>query len=120
MLIAEKPRGSNPRIWGLLTLMVTFVGLFVAMAGKILDMRWLSFTGLFIMICAMFGVAAYALVRETRPRKRGTRQPMKPQAIEQANTTNRLLPIGDNDFIPSVTDRTTDLLETPAKKRSRG
>lgn len=85
----------------------------VAIMGKMIDMRWLVFTGVFICIGGMFLMAALAMFRETRPKKRTPRQVPEPAPLTRADTTNKLLPIGENDFIPSVTDATTNLLKTP-------
>lgn len=117
-LIEDRPRSFNPRTWGLLVLMFVFGGLFAAMTGKLFDLRWLIFTGVFIMLGGMFLVAAYALVRETRPRKRKRKAVERPDPTLQADKTNKLLPLGDNDFVPSVVERTTDPLKTPAPRET--
>ena len=117
-LTADAPRSFRPQIWGLLVLMMVFGGLLTAMAGKLFDLRWLIFTGVFVMVGGMFFVAAYALLQQSRPRTRKPSQSQLPKTFPSADTTNKLLPIGDNDFIPSVTERTTDLLKTPAANQS--
>lgn len=97
---------------------MAFGGLLVALTGKMLELRWLTFTGVFIMIGGIFLVAAYSLLRQSRPRKRKATQPQQPEPALRADTTNKLLPIGNNDFIPSVVEGTTDLLKTPASRDS--
>lgn len=93
--------------------MLVFGGLLTAMGGKLFGVKWITFTGLFIMIGGIFLVAAYGLLRETRPRKRKAKPVAPPEPVLRADTTNKLLPIGDNDFIPSVVEPTTELLKTP-------
>jgi hypothetical protein len=117
-LMGDEPRSFNLQFWGLLTLLMVFGGLLLAMGGKIFDVKWVIFTGLVIMMSGVFFVAAYGLLRQSRPRKRKAVQSPQPESLSPADTTNKLPPIAANDFIPSVTERTTNLLETPAPSRS--
>jgi hypothetical protein len=117
-LVEDRPSVFRPQIGALLVLLLIFGGLLTAMAGKLWSVKWVTFTGVFIMIGGMFLVAAYGLLRQSRPRSR-KRKPLPPsEPLLRADTTNKLLPIGDNDFIPSVVDPTTELLTTPAPARS--
>lgn len=112
-LIAQRP--NRVRIAGVVVLGLMFAGLLVAMGGKMFDMRWLAYLGLVVMMTCAFIMAAYAFLRETRPRKRAPRSVEAPLAVltvEKADTTNKLLPVGDNDYLPSVVENTTNLLET--------
>ncbi len=113
-LVEDRPRSIRPQIVGLLILTLTFGGLLLAMTGKLFDLRWMIFTGVFVMIGGMFCVAAAALLRQSLPRKRKRKTVEQPEPMLGADTTNKLLPIGDNDFVPSVVEKTTDLLKTPA------
>ncbi|PYT01978.1 MAG: hypothetical protein DMF63_03850 [Acidobacteria bacterium] len=96
--------------------MCIFGGLLIAMGAKMWSVKWLLFVGLVITFGGMFAIAAFGLIRQTRPRKSRpilTSQPAP--AILAADTTNKLLPIGENDFIPSVVENTTELLKTGSK-----
>ncbi len=118
-LIEDRPRVSRGQIKGLLFLTMGFGGIVLALAGKMLDLRWLTFTGVFIAIGGMFLIAAFSLLRQSLPRKR--KRNTSPKAgveLEKAGTTNKLLPIGENDFIPSVAEGTTDLLKTPVSSNT--
>ena len=106
----------NMRAWGLVALILMFGGLLVAMGGKLADMKWLIFAGLFIMFSGIFAIAAFALIRQTRPRRRA---PAAVPEMLRADTTNKLPPLDPNDFIPSVVDETTNLLATPASRSDR-
>lgn len=96
-------------------LIVMFGGITVAMTGKMLDLRWLTFTGVIVSIGGMFMMAASAMYRQSRPLKQ--KIPHTPQAETsfRADPTNKLLPLGENDFYPSVTEATTNLLKTPVE-----
>jgi predicted nucleic acid-binding Zn ribbon protein len=135
-LLASSP--SRTQAAGVGVLAMIFVGLLVAIFGKMFEMKWLAYLGLVILFTGAFIIAAYGLMRETRPRRRKSAHQTKnatqyqpensaqleseradmttPQSIEKADTTNKLLPPTDPDYIPSVVEDTTHLLKTPAKR----
>lgn len=119
-LIARRP--NRVRVYGLVVLTLMFLGLMVSMFGKMFEMRWLAYLGLAVMMTGAFIIAAYGFLRETRPRKRPrdlTDLPTPLPSVEKADTTNKLLPVGDANYIPSVIESTTSLLEKvemPQKK----
>ena len=113
-LTINETRQFRPQVWGLAMLMLMFAGLMIAMTGKMVDLRWLTFTGVFLCMGGMFSMAAFAMYRQTRPKKRKRVRAALTDSLERADTTNKLLPISAaDDFIPSVTDATTNLL-TPS------
>lgn len=71
-------------------------------------------------IGGMFSIAAYSLTRQMRPRSPRPKfdPPLHPEPLMKADTTNKLLPVGENDYIPSITEPTTDLLKQPIGSRS--
>src|SRR5205809_6754852 len=119
-LTARRP--SRVRVGGVILLGFIFAGLLTAMGGKMFEMRWLAYLGLVVMMTAAFVMAAFAFLRETRPRGRTMKQgdvPAFSTTVEKADTTNKLLPLGQEDYIdpvPSVIESTTSLLETPLKR----
>ncbi len=115
----DKPRISRGQMNGLIFIAMTFGGIMLALAGKMMEVKWLTFTGVFIAIGGMFLIAAYSLVSQSLPRRRKPASPIQTVAeLERADTTNKLPPIGENVFIPSVVEDTTDLLPTPASRGS--
>jgi hypothetical protein len=115
----DKPRISRGQMNGLMFMAMTFGGIMIALAGKMMELKWLTFTGVFIAIGGMFLIAAYSLVSQSFQRKRKPAAPIQSVAeIERADTTNKLPPISENGFIPSVVEDTTDLLATPASRGS--
>jgi hypothetical protein len=117
-LVEDRPSAFRPQIGALLILLLIFGGLLTAMAGKLWSVKWVTFTGVFIMIGGMFLVAAYGLLRQSRPRSKKRKPFAPPEPLLRADPTNKLLPIGDNDFVPSVVEPTTDLLKNPVASRS--
>jgi hypothetical protein len=74
------------------------------------------------MVFGMFIIAAYSVMWELRPRKRAlntANTPTPTPSIEKADTTSKLLPVGDADYIPSVVENTTDLLEKVDAARTK-
>lgn len=93
---------------------LVFAGLLVSITGKMLDLRWLAFAGLYIMVAGMFGIVAFSMLRQTRRRKSVLVDTAGLEPVLPSNTTNKLeLPVGHNDYISSVVEGTTDLLEAP-------
>jgi predicted nucleic acid-binding Zn ribbon protein len=114
-LVAGRPNVVRMAAMGALTLV--FAGLMVSIFGKMFEMRWLAYIGLVVMMTGAFAIAAYSLFRETRPRKSTVVPTFQPIAtLEKVDTTNKLLPLGDTEYIPSVVENTTELLKSPAKR----
>ena len=102
----------------LIMFFVIFAGIIAAMSGDMAGLRWLKFAGVFIAITGIFALAASSIVLPMLESDR--RKPKKaPQlrTLERADTTNKLLPIGENDYIPSVVENTTELLHTDRAKQ---
>jgi hypothetical protein len=115
----DKPRISRGQMNGLIFVAMSFGGIMLALTGKMMELKWLTFTGVFIAIGGMFLIAAYSLVSQSLPRKRKPAAPIERVAeLERADTTNKLPPIRENGFIPSVVEDTTDLLATPVSRGS--
>lgn len=113
-LVASGTREIDRRFWGLSVMSLVFAGLLVSITGKMLDLRWLAFAGLYIMVAGMFGIVAFSMLRQTRRRKSVLVDTAGLEPVLPSNTTNKLeLPVGHNDYISSVVEGTTDLLEAP-------
>lgn len=110
-LIEAERRMIPPQFWGLA---MAFGGILIALSGKMADLRWLVFAGVFISIAGMFLIAAIPLLRRSAPRKNRAAASQQPHFLTPTGITNKMLPLGQNDFISSVTDRTTELLKQPA------
>ena len=116
-LADEHPRGIRPQIVMLIIFAVIFLGIIAGISGDMAGLKWLKFTGVFISIAGMFSMAGASIIMsmpKTERVKRGKAD--QPRSLERADTTNKLLPIGDDDFIPSVVENTTELLQTTGPK----
>jgi hypothetical protein len=94
-----------------------FGGIIVALLGKMaLPFDAVVLSGVLISIAGMFLVAAYPLLRRSaRPRQ--IVPDASPGQLPSAEATNKLPPIGVTDFVPSVTEDTTNLLKMPSVDR---
>jgi hypothetical protein len=113
------PFNLNMRAWSLVVLMMVFGGLLTAMGGKIWATKWVIFMGLLITFGRVFCIAAYSLLRQmSSGAKRSVEAGPLPdtELAGRADTTNKLLPVADNDFIPSAVEDTTELLKVPARR----
>jgi hypothetical protein len=100
----------------LICVLLTFAGIVAAIAGDMEGLRWLKFTGVFIAIAGMFSIVAGSLILEMRGEPKNLPQPA---TLEKAATTNKLLPVGQNDFVPTVVEDTTELLQPVMQKQSQ-
>lgn len=118
--LPDAPRRMRRQFLMLISMILTFLGIIVAISGDIAAIGWLKFTGVFIAISGMFSIVIGSLILQMRRPVR-TKPTNAAQSIsaERADTTNKLLPVGENDFIPSVVENTTDLLE-PVQREQKG
>ncbi|MFM9903861.1 MAG: zinc-ribbon domain-containing protein [Pyrinomonadaceae bacterium] len=113
-LMQYERRGLGPRAWAMIGLTMAFGGILLSFAGKMTEVRWVIFAGVFLSVLGMFVLAATSLLRPSRLRKQRSDRNAPPVTLERADPTNKLLPVGDNDFVPSVTENTTNLLKVEA------
>lgn len=118
-LMPSANSGTNPRLRlfriGLATM---FLSLIVTLAGSmLLHLDIVKFVGLVGMITGMF-LIGYTAVGPSRSSMRVART-RQPEALPKADTTRKLEPMDDRDFVPSVTERTTSLLETPVSHQNK-
>ena len=116
--LIERFGSRRLRTAGVAVLGAIFLGLLIAMFGKMFEMKWLSYIGLVILMTGAFAIAVWAFLKDTPLRKhvRHAVGPVQAPPIEKAGTTNKLLPVGARDFIPSVSENTTDILKTPVER----
>jgi hypothetical protein len=105
----EKPRTANWMLWGFV---VTFIGVAIGVVGKkLLHVDLVTTVGILISLAGMFATVYPYLSQSPRPRSRPTPN-ADPEPLIQSLPTKELVE-NKIDYIPSVTERTTNLLETP-------
>ncbi len=116
----EGPRRVRPQMVMLVIFAVIFLGIIGGIFGDMTSLKWLKFAGVFVAIAGMFSIAGASLIMSMPKAGRAKPKEGKPSSsLERADTTNKLLPIGHEDFIPSVVENTTDLL-VPARSKREG
>jgi hypothetical protein len=120
-----------PQTVALISLLLMFFGIFVGVTGGMVELRWLRFTGVYITLIGFVSLVGGNLIlqriAETKSRwriaaakakRRGSPPPEGSQPLERADTTNKLLPVGENDFVPSsIVENTTELLKEPSRRK---
>src|SRR4051812_34555993 len=121
----------HPRTVMLTAVLLVFAGLIVAVTGGMVDLRWLKFTGVYIMLAGFLSLVAGNLIlqriaetrtrwriADERTRRHRSSSPEHSREIDRADTTNKPLPVGENDFIPpTVVEHTTKHLKQPASRK---
>ncbi len=114
-----------PQTVVLISLLLMFLGIIVGVIGGMIELRWLKFTGVYITLIGFVSLVGGNLilqriaetrqkwrVAKTKAERRRTQQPAGSADLERADTTKKLLPVGEDDFIPSsVVENTTEFLK---------
>jgi hypothetical protein len=106
----EKLRPNGLLLWGFIMM---FIGVAFGVIGKMLiHADSVTVVGVLVSLVGMF-LTAYSSLSPPPRKKYNSIPSSKPEVLTQTPTA-RSLPQGSNtDYVPSITERTTDLLKTP-------
>lgn len=109
-LRAEAERGNSLVLWGFVLM---FIGVVIGVVGKkLVHEDLITVLGVVISLLGMF-LTTYRYLKPSR--QRGTsRQSSQPAGLDSP-PAERLPPGNNIDYLPSITERTTDLLKSSAK-----
>lgn len=109
----EISRAGKMRRLGLISI---FAGLGIAVTGSmVLHLELIIYLGVLMNFLGMF-LIVYPSIIPPRGRKPSRHIFDEPDVLTSAPPTKKLAPMSDLDFIPSVTEGTTELLRSPVTK----
>ena len=112
----EQPRTNRLALWGFI---VMFIGVAIGVIGKkLVHEDIVTVVGVLVSLAGMF-LAAYPYLSPSRPKKYDPSVSTRPEVLTPSQPT-KYLPQGSNiEYIPSITERTTDLLKTATATRPK-
>lgn len=107
----EKRRPNGLMRWGFIMM---FIGVAISLIGKMLIHEDIvTVVGVLLSLAGMF-LTAYPSLSPSHPKKYDSIPFSKPDVLTQTQAP-KSLPEGSNtDYVPSIAERTTDLLKNPA------
>ena len=112
----EKQRANRLMLWGFI---IMFIGAAIGVIGKkLMHEEIVTVVGVLISLAGMF-LTVYPYLSPSLRQKHNSSSSSQPEALTQSQPPKDL-PQGSNiGFIPSITERTTDLLKNSAATRPK-
>jgi len=110
IIIREEMHGANRLVqWGLI---VMFVGAVIGVVGKMLmHDQVVTVVGVLLSLAGMF-LAVYPYLSPSSRTRHNSGPPSQPELQKQSQPTKQLPEERTIEYVPSITERTTDLLKT--------
>lgn len=110
----EQRRAINLTPWGFI---IMFIGVVIGVIGKMLmHQDAVTVVGVLFSVLGMF-LTAYPYLSPSPRQKRDSNPSSKPDVLAPSQSTSYLPPASNIEFVPSITERTTDLLKNSPARR---
>jgi hypothetical protein len=112
----EQQRTNGLALWGFI---VMFIGVAIGVIGKkLMHEEIVTAVGVLLSLAGMF-LTAYPYLSPARPQRYDSKTSTRPDVLTQSPPTKILPEEGRFEPVPSITERTTDLLKNSAPTRAR-
>ena len=112
----EQQRTNRSTPWGFI---IMFIGVVIGITGKMLmHQEMVTVIGVLVSIVGMF-LTAYPYLSPSPRQKHDSIPSSQPDVLTQSQPTKYLPQESNTAYIPSITERTTDLLKDSAPTRTK-
>lgn len=121
--LSKSKRRADPRVLAFISVGLILAGVFIAMLGKLMGSKLVTFAGVFMMMAvALLSLLGAAIISGALrgPQKRTKAKTPTPVQLPAVDTTNKLPPMPAADHFPSVTEHTTRHLEAQERNSDVG
>ena len=109
--ISFRDQRANRVLWGFIMM---FIGVVIGIMGKkLLHKELVTVVGALVSVAGMF-LVAYPFLSSWSPKKYDSSPSSQPEVLTQSQPTKSLPQATNNEYLPSITERTTDLLKSSA------
>jgi hypothetical protein len=113
---ADKQRAGRLMLWAFI---IMFIGIAIGVIGKkIMHDEIVTVVGVLLSLVGMF-LTAYPFLSPSRPKKYSSISSSQGEGLTQSQPSKYLPQPSNIEFVPTITERTTDLLKNSAPTRPR-